>query len=182
MSVSISEAFGYSLLGIVVVFGVLVFLMCITYILAAIFKRRAAKAKSAAPDIKDAEAKQAEAKQAEVKQAEVKTAPVPEAPPPAVAEKASIAVSAPMPVATKAGASAAQLTAHRKYKVVINGNEQIVEAEVPEAVSGSTVYAPRTTGVNAGQADGGAKARQFNVVINGVAYAVDAEIEDTVGV
>ncbi|MDR0490144.1 MAG: OadG family protein [Oscillospiraceae bacterium] len=119
MDVSIPEAFGYSLLGIAVVFIVLIFLMFIVWLMSLILKPKAAKlgAAGVVPE----------------------TTVVPEASQAAIAE----------PSATVPGTAGAEgeseryvsmETTFRHFSVMINGVEHIVDAaemiEDPPAVEG----------------------------------------------
>ena len=108
---AIPEALGISLLGMCVVFVVLIFLMCVIYIMSAVLKRIARKPAAAAPE-------------------GPQQAPAPTAAPtaPAEAPVSAAAVSAPPRQVTR-GAGV------RKYRVVVDGEAYDVEAATKDTIT-----------------------------------------------
>ena len=181
VDIPISEAFGYSLLGIAVVFVVLVFLMCITYIMAAVFKSRAGKSAAAVTG-----------------SAGKADAPPPAAKPEITATEADVPKTAEKPETAAVSAEQARTASAepvlRQYAVMVNGVQHIVDAELVGASAPTAAAAPApavaaTEAVPAAgaavqvQSPGGAAGkRKFTVMVNGVKHEVDAEIVDNAGV
>lgn len=112
--VSIPEAFGYSLLGLAVVFAVLIFLMFIVWLMSRILRPKTLKT-SAAADIP------ALAAAADALAIEAAAPPAAEAPAAAVAEAVAEATAEP---------------AQKRFRVVINGVDHIVDAEMRDSTAG----------------------------------------------
>ena len=105
-NVSIGESFGLSVLGMFVVFLVLVFLMIVIYIMTAIIRKLSVKSVAATASATDPSA--------------------PEASVPAVQAPAEPA-AAPIPVT--------EIIESKKYRVIVNGREYEVGADICDIVS-----------------------------------------------
>ena len=161
MRITIPESLGISALGLIVVFIVLVFLMCITYIMAAIFRGRAKKTVTAAAE--------SSAQQGSTSAdgavdgvtgetvGEASTGSQEEAPETPVAkdEVPEIEKSAPEPPAGDSAVSAVTPSA-------VTNQADDVHAAVP--TEKTTMKQPK------------AVRKQYNVVLNGVTLDVEAEI------
>ena len=197
MKVTIPEALELSLLGMIVVFVVLVFLMCITYILAVVFKPR--KAKQTAAVVEGAVTNALAAAPAEAAVAALELA----APAEAAAEEPSQAEAAADTAAEEPAPSEvigyADTERQRQFKVIINGVEHSVDAVVSESEPGASggaplpagepaVSAPRASAAQApvsaqtaGRQPASEQQRQFRIIINGAEHMVGAEITEPRG-
>ena len=215
MDVTIPGALEISLLGMIVVFIVLVFLMGITYVLAAIFKPKTGAKKTALVEGSALHGATAGGLTSTVNDAKTETPPASGA----SAEQTHAALQTPAadsvavqtaPPGTSYTESIAAAPAQRQFRVIINGTEQIIDAEISESAtaaaqpqngaqaqaSGETGSAgeeqavPESQAVQSGAASiAGAEnyrsvnnaKRQYNVIINGVGHTVDAEITESSG-
>ena len=171
-NISIPESLGLSALGLLIVFIVLIFLMVIIIIMTAIIRKLSKKPAMVAVDAGN----QAAPPLPDGSSADILAppAPVTEATAPSTPE-ISEPIAAPTP--------APKFVDAKKYRVIVNGYEYIVDAETgettpaspaPEPVASAPIPEPEFTEVPF-SAPVSSETRKYKVIVDGVEYVVDAE-------
>ena len=181
--VTIPESLGLSLLGMVIVFFVLIFLMAIIYIMTAIIRRASSKPAMAegSAGLK-AEALtvggQPQAARTAVDSLHKEPSSAATSSTTTVAAGQSTAAKPEEPVAPSVpDAPAIEVFTAKKYKVIVNGSEYEVDAETGEIVPGPAAPAPEApieAPVSGAPAIEVFTAKKYRVIVNGSEYEVDA--------
>ena len=191
-NISIPKALWLSLLGMVIVFVVLVFLMVIIYVMTGIIRRFSGKPVAAAAGAGPAGAPPPEI--GRIADAPEPPTPVQDAAQDAARDAASavsLASASASDLPAPAPAPLREYRAPQKYRVIVNGVEYEVDAETGEGSPDSTAPAPDTPAtpeqdIPAPDAPASAPpmdaevTRKFRVIVNGAEYEVDAQVGQTI--
>ena len=173
--ISVVDSLGLSVLGIVIVFAVLAFLMALLYLMPVVLK--AFKGKSAG-DVRPApggvKSPQAEPSPAAAAQ------PAETGPEPAPDNQLK-----PAEEVAAAPESISESALPKNYKILLAGVEYDVETEISAQKAPKTVSAPAPAAAPSGAVpsnpqkggSAGAGHKKFKIILNGVEYDVDSELD-----
>ena len=182
-NITIPVSFGLSLLGMVIVFIVLIFLMVIIYIMTALIRKTTAKPAMAEGNADLAEAFEITGEQsqdalipADSLQVEPSSSPALQTEPEAVEPSAAAEPEEP----SVSDVLTVEVITVKKYRVVVNGAEYEVDSETGEIVPGLAAPAPESEASEEPAVSDGAEIeiyteKKYRVVVNGMEYVVGSE-------